>query len=357
MRVVITGASGNVGTALLHRLQASRTTHEIAGVCRRPPLSGAPYEGVAWTALDLAASEAVHTLVGVFRGADVVVHLAWGFQPSHDRAYLERVGVEGTRAVVEAAHRAGVPKLVHLSSVGAYSPGPKDRPVDEAWPTGGVSTLPYSRQKVAVERLLDAHERDYPAGPGITRLRPGLVLQRDAGSSLLRYGLPAIVPSGLIRRIPVLPLSRDFAVQCIHAADVASAIELAMAADATGAFNLADEPLVTRDLLADLLRARVVHVPWRLLRMVTAATWHTHLQPFEPGWVDLAFTVPLMDTARAREGLGWRPAVSTHDALRQVMSGMVSGHGTTSAVLRPRTVAGGLRSSVTDGPVGRRRLP
>ena len=63
--------------------------------------------------------------------------------------------------MIEAAAARG-PALVYASSVGAYSPGPKDRRVDETWPTGGVPTSFYSRHKAEVERLLDAFEREHP---------------------------------------------------------------------------------------------------------------------------------------------------------------------------------------------------
>lgn len=130
MRIVITGASGNVGTALLRRLAGGG--HEIVGVCRRPPDPVAPYDIATWTPLDLAGDDVDESLAPVLADADAVVHLAWGFQPSHDVRYLERVGVGGTRAVVDAARRAGVPHLVHMSSVGAYSPRPGHGRVDES---------------------------------------------------------------------------------------------------------------------------------------------------------------------------------------------------------------------------------
>ena len=91
-----------------------------------------------------------------FAGADAVVHLAWGFQPSHDLAYLEELGVGGTRRVLEAVTAASVPHLVHMSSLGAYSPRQGDHPVDESWARDGVPTSPYSQHKAAAERLLDA---------------------------------------------------------------------------------------------------------------------------------------------------------------------------------------------------------
>jgi nucleoside-diphosphate-sugar epimerase len=89
---------------------------------------------------------------------------------------------------------ADVPHVVHMSSVGAYTPKRDNRPVDESWPTGGVPSSPYSRHKAAAERLLDDHQERHPDRT-VTRLRPGIIGQRAAGSALLRYGLPAVVPA------------------------------------------------------------------------------------------------------------------------------------------------------------------
>ena len=70
--------------------------------------------------------------------------------------------MDGSRRVFSAAAAAGVPALVYASSVGAYSPGPKDRAVDESWPTGGIKTSFYSRHKAEVEQLLDVFEAEHP---------------------------------------------------------------------------------------------------------------------------------------------------------------------------------------------------
>ena len=101
----------------------------------------------------------VRASADAFAGADAVVHLAWGFQPSHREDYLRELGVGGTGRVIEAVTAAEVPHLVHMSSVGAYSPKRDDEPVDESWPTDGVRTSMYSRHKSAAERLLDRLER------------------------------------------------------------------------------------------------------------------------------------------------------------------------------------------------------
>ena len=55
--------------------------------------------------------------------------------------------------------------------------------------------------------------------------------------------------------------------------------------------------------------ARLVPVPRQVLRGVVAATWNLGLQPLDPGWLDLAFSVPLLLSDRARGELGWTPTV------------------------------------------------
>ena len=85
----------------------------------------------------------------------MIVHLAWLIQPGRDESVTSRVNLTGRRRVFAAAVAARVPSVIDASSVGAYSPGPKDRLVDESWPTGGISSSFYSRHKAAVERDLD----------------------------------------------------------------------------------------------------------------------------------------------------------------------------------------------------------
>ena len=238
MRIAITGASGNIGTALIRRLSADqggsgragsgqdgsgRGGHELVGVARRIPV-GEPYRGVSWHSVDLTEADAAAKLSTAFDGVDTVVHLAWGFQPSHNIDYLYRLGVGGTAAVLQAARTAGVQHLVHMSSVGAYSGAPGLR-VDESAAREGVPSLAYSLHKAAAERLLDTYQRQAgETGMLVSRLRPGFVLQPDAASALLRYGLPGYVPARLLTLLPILPLDRKLSIPVVHSDDLADGI-------------------------------------------------------------------------------------------------------------------------------------
>jgi UDP-glucose 4-epimerase len=80
-------------------------------------------------------------------------------------------------------------------------------------------------------------------------------------------------------------------------------------------------------------------VPPRALRVLADLSFRAHLQPTPPGWLDMGMAVPVMDTRRAREELGWTPAVTATDALRELLEGMRGPAGLPTPPLRPR--AGG----------------
>src|SRR3954454_12651917 len=120
--VAVTGASGNVGTALLRRLTGSGAA-EIRGLARRRPPDVAPYDEVRWHLADLGEVASEQVLAEFLDGVDAVVHLAWALQPGRHPEALCRFTVESSRRVVRAAVAAGVDHVVHMSSLGAYAPG------------------------------------------------------------------------------------------------------------------------------------------------------------------------------------------------------------------------------------------
>lgn len=356
MRIAVTGASGNIGSQLLRQLHADGRVEEVVAVCRRPPTpeqaaaEPALSEGVRWVALDLAAPDAAAALAPVLVGVDAVVHLAWLIQPSHGPDVMRATNVGGSAAVFRAVVAAGTPALVYASSVGVYSPGPKDRRVPETWPTEGIPTSLYSRHKVEVERMVDGLEADHPA-LRVARIRPGVVVQPGAASEQARYFLGPLLPLPLLRKglIPVVPAIPRLAVQLVHTEDVARAFAAAALADVRGAFNVADEPVLDAATIAQALDARPVPVPAALARGVVDLTWRLRLQPTDPGWVDLALQTPLMDTARARRELGWTPRHDARETLAQVLDALHRGVGGPTPVLRAITsplgqIVGGARS-------------
>ena len=342
MRVVVVGATGNVGTSLLEALGRDESVESVRGLARR--LATASYPKTTFAAADVARDD----LVSHFRGADCVVHLAWVIQPSHDRALLHRVNVEGSARVFAAVAAAGVPKLVVASSVGVYSPGPK-RPVDESWPREGVPTSWYARHKAEMERRLDGFETEHDVR--VVRLRPALIMKRESSEGVRRLFTGPFLPSPLLRpgRLPVFPHIPGAVVQVVHSLDVGEAYRLAVVRDVEGAFNVAaDEPVDGR-AVARAIGARTVTIPARVARAFAAATWRARLQPTSPDWLDLALGVPLLDSSRARKELGWAPQHGALATVTELLHGLADRAGGRTPPLRE----GDRRSEVAAGVGGR----
>lgn len=344
MRIVIIGATGHGGTELLKRLQRARSEEgadlELVGVVRRQPdQDAAPYHGVEWHTLDISATEDQPALEAALAGADAVVHLAWLIQPNHDREMLRRTNVAGTAHVLAAARKAGVGHVVCASSVGAYSPAPKDQRTKEDWPTDGIRSSHYSVDKAAQERLLDGFAKENP-DIVVARLRPALMFSAGGGSEVGRYFLGRVLPRLVPRKpwLPLLAVPQELVFQAAHTADVADAYWRVLERKAEGAFNIAAEPVIDPNALAWIFNARrVMPFPLPVLRAVVEVSWRLRLQVTDGGWVDMAANAPIMDTSRAHALLGWSPKHSSLESLAEMLDGIGAGRGRKgSPPLRPR---------------------
>jgi UDP-glucose 4-epimerase len=348
MRIVVVGATGNVGSSLIRELSGVPEVGSLLGVARRRPQLALPK--TEWAQADIARDD----LESLFDGADAVVHLAWLIQPSHDGDALARVNLEGSARVFDAAASAHVPALVYASSVGAYTPGPKDRFVDESWPLGGMRSSFYSRHKAEVERRLDVFEREHPR-VRVVRLRPGLIFKRSAATGIRRLFAGPFLPTlllrpGLVLAVPDIPGLRF---QAVHTDDVASAYREAILRDVRGAFNIAAEPVLDPERLARIFEARRVPMEAGLARALMLLLWKAHLQPSPPGWLDLGLGLPLLDTTRARRELEWTPRIDADQALRELLDGMREGAGDATPPLSPDS-SGLLRIRELATGIGRR---
>jgi UDP-glucose 4-epimerase len=320
MRVVIVGATGNIGTSLLRSLAEEEKVESVLGLARRLPSLTMPK--VEWASADVTSDQ----LAPHFEGADAVVSLHWLIQPSRDLDKQWMVNVEGNSRLMRAVEEAGVPALAYSSSVGVYSPGPKDRAVDESWPRDGTPTSYYARHKAEVERRLDRFERENP-GIRVVRVRPGLVFKSEAAQGIRRLFGGPFVPTLLARPslINLIPEMEDLRGQVVHSYDVGEAFRRALVGDVRGAFNVAAEPVLDVHEVGRILNARRLPIPARPARAAVGLSWRLRLQPVTPGWLDMALNVPVMDTSRARTELGWSPQLSAEDALLDLLEGLRTG--------------------------------
>ena len=347
MRVIVVGATGNVGTSVLRSLEGEDRVESVVGIARRRP--GLSFSKVEWREADVTWSN----LVPLFEGADAVISLHWLIQPARDLNKLWMANVEGNSRLMRAVEEAGVPALLYASSIGVYSPGPKDRRVDESWQRSGVQTSYYARQKAEVERRLDRFEAT--SDVRVVRFRPGFVFKKEAAQGIRRLFGGPFFPSALARPelINLVPEIRGLRSQVVHSYDVGEAFRLALVGEQRGAFNIATEPVLDTKEIGRILNARSFPLPAGLARAGAELSWRLRLQPVPPGWLDLALNLPLMDTTRAREELGWRPQRSAGDALLDVLDGLRSGAGLDTPPLSPGTSGPGRIREFITGVGGR----
>ncbi|MDO8145544.1 NAD-dependent epimerase/dehydratase family protein [Isoptericola sp. 178] len=357
MRVVVIGASGNVGTAILRALAAEPVVTQIVGVARRIPRAdgsstvGPPHDAAEWVSVDLTDDATVaERLDAAVVGADAVVHLAWAIQPAREPDTLHRLNVDGTRAVTAAVVRNRVPHLLFMSASGVYSPGPADgSAIDEDWPRDGVPGSSYALQKAEVEHHLDALEESEP-WLTVTRMRAAIMLQREAGAEIGRYFLGPLGQLGLrvatgplgqalggaVRGwqglpepdepplLPLMPFPAGLRLQVLHPDDTAAAVRAAVVGRHGGAFNLAPDGALTGQDMADLLAAgQLVELPVGLLRGGLDVASRARLVPIDAGWLDMAAANIVMDASRAREVLRWQPARPQGEVLLEVLHGVL----------------------------------
>jgi NADH dehydrogenase len=244
MKVLVTGASGFIGQALLPRLVAAG--HDVRALARRPE-SVAVQARVEAVAGDLLDADSLDRAV---RGMDVVVHLACATGIA-DARLVRRVNVDGTRALLDAAQRHGVRRFVFVSTISATRP----------------RMGPYGRTKREGEAMV-AH-----AGLEWVTVRPSLVY----GTSPV--GLFATL-AGYLRSLPVVPVIGNGRIELdpIHIDDVCEVLAQCVSrADVLGkTYDLLGPDRVTfNEFLARLgrelgVKKPVVHVPGGIALMMAS---------------------------------------------------------------------------------------
>jgi dihydroflavonol-4-reductase len=198
MRIAITGASGHVGGNLARSLLAKGHTIRAVVHNDRLALDGLDVEVVRGDVLDPPSLERA------FAGIELVYHLAARISiVAGDERQVQEINVTGPRNVAAACLKMGVRRLVHFSSIHAFSSAPENAPIDEGRPLcEGPRLLPYDRSKAggereiraAIARGLDAVIVNPTAVVGPHDYRPsrmGTVL-----CDLYRRSLPALVAGG-----------------------------------------------------------------------------------------------------------------------------------------------------------------
>ncbi|MDX6660120.1 MAG: hypothetical protein QOJ55_942 [Solirubrobacteraceae bacterium] len=320
LTVAVTGPTGDLGRGLVSALERSRSIKRIVGMARRPfDPSEHGWKKTEYRRGDVLDGASVESL---FDGADVVVHLAFIIMGGRDET--RSINLEGSRNVFEAALASGAQRLVYASSVAAYG-FHADNPdvLTEDVAARGTDDFYYSAQKAELEALLsglldDSEVDAYIFRPSIVSGPTGGVIMDNIPYLQLGARLPGPVRR-LLEVMPVLkPVVPDPGVpfQLVHHDDVATAMRAAVQGRGSpGVYNLAGDGRVTMRDLADAMGWYSIPLPELGAAAAAELTARLPFMPPEAAWLQ-AFRVPvLMDTAKAKRELKWRPKYTSRETL------------------------------------------
>lgn len=287
-RILITGAGGNVGRALLagligHTVLAS----DIAPGFERCDVTGDDPDRV----------------IGDFR-PEVVVHLASIVTPpkGSTRAFEWRVDVQGTRNVLDACLRHGVRRLVVTSSGAAYGyHADNPVPLRETDPLRGNPEFAYADHKRQVEEMLAAARADHPVLEQVV-LRVGTVLGEGVENQI----------TALFRRKRLLKVAgSDSPFVFIWTQDLAAILVRAAVDGPAGTYNVAGDGALTVDDLAAAMGKPVLALPAWLLQAALAVARPLRLSRYGPEQVRFLQYRPVLDNSALKTTFGFTPALTS----------------------------------------------
>lgn len=326
LTVAVTGPTGEIGKPLMSELERRPEVETVLGMARRP--FDPAEEG--WGKVSYRRGDILDrgALAALFDGADVAVHLAFAIFGSREET--RQVNLQGTRNVFEVAIKSGVKRLVYASSVAAYGFHPENpQPLSEEVPARGSESFYYSRQKAELEELLDELLLDSEIGAYVFRpcivAGPRATMLVEQTVEAVRVGDPLPLLRKGVEKVPLVkPLLPDPGVpfQLVHHDDVARAMAAAICGDGPpGAYNLAGEGEVRVRDVAGALGWRWVPVPRPAVNVGTAAARRLSFASPKLEWAIAADTPVLMDTAKARSDLDWKPKHDARETLEETVVG------------------------------------
>jgi hypothetical protein len=315
MIVFVTGASGFVGGAATKALVA--TGHQVLAMSRSERSDALIRgQGGAPVRCDLENVTSAH--IGA---ADVVLHCAAFVEQWGPREAWKRVNVEGTARMLAVAREGGAARFIHISTESVLWRGQHLRNVDETYPLAPNSPYPYAATKAQAEMLVQAASDSnfqtvtlrarFVWGPGDTTWLP--TIEAMAASGQWRW-----VDDGRVRT------------STTHVDNLVHAIQLALTKGGGGAayFILDDGVRTMKEMISGIAAARTIALPDRSIPAWLAGAagatceslWRAFPIKGEPPLTRFSAMILsrecILNDAKARAELGYRPVISVEDGFR-----------------------------------------
>ncbi len=308
MRYVITGGSGYIGSRLVDLLERRDDTEKIVVCDVAPPKGYRPH--TEFERVDVRDRAAVRSVLDRVR-PDVLVHLAFILNPSHDEEFAYNVDVNGTHNVLEAASQAGTSQVLVTTSGVAYGAFPDNPiPLTEDDPVRGVAGFTYARDKTESDRLCQLWAATHPERL-MTIVRPCIVFGPNVDNYLVRLWTkqPFAVDVGTI----------DSNIQFVHEDDVVEGITGLLLGRHGGAYNVSGDGLMTNRECADLIGVPIRKMPLRLYRGLARVMWKLRQSEVPPGGIEFALHSWLLSNEKLKRTTGWQPKHTSRETFEITM--------------------------------------
>ena len=265
-RILVTGSSGEIGSALVAALLSDPDVELVMGMDLRPPRRHPPNFNLLQKSITESCTADLRQ-----HAIDTVVHAAYTVEPTYDIAAAHATASAGTRTLVESAIAGGVAAFLHLSSATVYGAHPGNPELlSEGAPVHPNVGFAYAEHKAASEAALRRAAGSH-AFESLIILRPSFVVGPGTRNALMRH---------LARPVVAVP-STQAALQFVHREDLVRTIVGLLRTGLSGTFNVGASGGLTATAMVRRLGRRPLVIRDRLLQSANDLAWRAHL-PLAP---------------------------------------------------------------------------
>ena len=300
--VAVTGACTFLGGELIRRLEEDPRYDRVLALDVRPPPLG-PGGKTEFVKIDLTQptiDSELATLLDRHR-VDTFVHGAFLSHPTHASEWAHELEDVGTMHVLNACAGVEPRRLVLLSTTMVYGAHPKNPNfLTEDAELRGHRDSRFVNDKLRAERQVQRYAKEHP-GVEVAILRFAPIIGPTVSNMYTRF---------LSRPIALVMMGHDPLLQFVHEQDAADALQRAVEARATGAFNIVGKGVLPYTTVLALLGRVPLPLPQLVARQLTKVLWTTQLVGSPPSFLDFLLYLCVADGAKARRELGFSPRFS-----------------------------------------------
>lgn len=303
LRVALTGASGDLGSLLLARLQADPRVERIVVMDLARPRG----EKIAFHRVDLTRHDAEGELADALaeEQVDALFHLALRMGSGGHSALAHELEVSGTMNLLAAASRVGIDRLVVPSLTAAYGPRPGlPALLTEDAPVHGLAASRFVSDKLEVEQQVRAFAATNP-GTRAFILRFAPVVGPGMDNPVTRFLSNLLVPT---------LLGFDPLWQVVHESDAVRALHLTLEAERAGTYNIVGRGVAPFSALARQAGAQPVPLPPSVLSATLQVLDTVGVSAVPLPLLEFLRYAVIADGSRAAEALGFVPELHTVEA-------------------------------------------